>query len=84
MTPMPIWLYILGVLGTYCIFVASLWGEPIRAMLFRPRLLVELVDPRGERLTETISTIDRRTDSSLQQYQRQARYYRVAVTNSKP
>jgi hypothetical protein len=38
-------------LATVLVFVLAIWGEPIRAYLIGPRLLITLLDPKGERLT---------------------------------
>jgi hypothetical protein len=44
-----IWVSIIGVIASSVIAVAALWGERIRAALFRPDLRLELVSSLGER-----------------------------------
>ena len=73
------WIALVGIGGTWCIFVAAIWGERIRSWLFKPQLHLDLVNPLGERLTETITTVGPSTPPKS--YQRSARHYLVAVTN---
>jgi hypothetical protein len=76
------WIALGGVIGTWFIFSAAIWGERIRSWLFKPQLRLDLISPRGEHLTETITTIDPNADSPLRSYTRPARRYLVSVTNT--
>ena len=93
---MPAWIAAVGVLGTWLIFVAAIWGEKIRSSVFKPELRVMLDDPRGVATTETISTIvgsgtaaasgmvpSQVQLSQVQQYSRPARYYRLIVSTAR-
>lgn len=84
----------LGVLGTWFVFVAAIWGEKIRSWLFQPELRVTLDDPRGVPINETITkivasptraalTASQVAPSQVQQYTRPARYYYVSVRNAR-
>ena len=77
----PAWIVASGVVGTWFIFAAAIWGEKIRSSLFKPRLRVTLDDPRGELTRETITTVV--AGSPLQQYTRAARYYHLTVRNAR-
>ena len=91
---MPAWITAVGVLGTWCIFGAAIWGERIRSSLFKPELRVALDSSRGVSTTEIITTIGEATtavsgvtighgQSLVQQYTRPARYYYVSVSNDR-
>ncbi len=56
-------------LGTLLVAVAAIWGDPIRAWLVGPKLSLCLRDSRGERIDLTGG--------------RPARYYHLAVANSR-
>jgi hypothetical protein len=86
----------LGVLGTWLIFVAAIWGEKIRSSVLKPELRVILDDPRGMATTETISTIvssgtaaasgmvsSQVQLSQVQQYSRPARYYHLMLSTAR-
>jgi hypothetical protein len=80
----PAWIAALGVLGTWLIFVAAIWGEKIRSSLFKPRLFVKLDNPRGVSIPETTTTFGAgpgMTPQVVQQYTRSARYYYLSVSN---
>jgi hypothetical protein len=90
----PVWIYAIGVLGTWLIFVAAIWGEKIRSWMFRPELRVVLYNPRGVAINETITTVvhspveipGATTQVSLpqvKQYTRPARYYHLSVRNTR-
>jgi hypothetical protein len=86
----PAWIVALGVLGTWCMFVAAIWGEKIRSSLFKPELRVVLESPRGLLTTEIITSIAASVDHSVQispqqvqQYKRSARYYYVSAINAR-
>jgi len=76
----PAWIAAAGVIGTWLIFVAAIWGERIRSWLFKPRLRVDLVDSRGEIITEIILGLD--PDFQQQPCERQARRYLVSAVNT--
>jgi hypothetical protein len=85
------WIALGGLIATFLVSVAAIYGEKIRASLFKPKLSVMLDDPRGVFFTETISatagytmpasgmTASAMTASQLQQYTRPARYYYLTV-----
>ena len=75
-----VWIAAVGVLGTWFIFVAAIWGEKIRSWIFKPVLRVMLDDPRGVPITETITII---SVSPIQQYMRPARYYHLSVRTAR-
>jgi hypothetical protein len=62
----PAWLSALGVAGSIAVAIAAVWGEKIRAALFRPELRLTLVSSVGQRENAGISSI---------------RYYRLRLTN---
>jgi hypothetical protein len=62
------------------IFVAAIWGERIRAWLFKPQLRIELVSPRGVAITDNVTAI---VNSQRVEYKRPARYYHVSAINSR-
>ncbi|MFZ3238682.1 MAG: hypothetical protein WA184_25370 [Stellaceae bacterium] len=62
----PAWLSALGVASSIAIAIVAIWGERIRAALFRPDLSLELVNNVGQRDT---------ANGTL------ARYYRLRLTN---
>jgi hypothetical protein len=74
------WIAAFGVIGTWLIFGAAIWGERIRSWLFQPELRVELVSPLGELTSETNFAV---TASQLQEYTRPARYYDVSAINDR-
>jgi hypothetical protein len=74
----PPWITALGVVGTWLIFVAAIWGERIRSWLFRPQLRVALENAHGERTIETIFKA-----AVEPGYTRPARYYRLLATNAR-
>jgi hypothetical protein len=74
----PPWITALGVVGTWLIFVAAIWGDRIRWLLFRPQLRVALENPRGERTIETIYKAPAEPN-----YDRPARYYRLVASNAR-
>jgi hypothetical protein len=86
----PAWIAALGVLGTWFVFGAAIWGEKIRSWLFKPELRLTLDDPRGVPINETITKIVASPSqvgqsqvglSQVEQYRRPARYYYVSVRN---
>lgn len=62
----PVWLSALGVASSIAIAIAAIWGEKIRALLFRPDLRLNLINTIGQREP---------ANGAL------ARYYRLRVTN---
>jgi hypothetical protein len=62
-------------IGTFLVAVAAIWGDWIRAKLFRPDLFVELLDPEGELITQVPV---QRPGPSVQ-----ARYYHLRLSNRK-
>lgn len=76
----PAWIALVGVVGTWFIFGAAIWGERIRASLFKPQLRVMLDDPRGELTSEAITIT---ATGQVQQYTRPARYYHLSGRNSR-
>jgi hypothetical protein len=83
----PAWIAAFGVVGTWLIFVAAIWGEKIRSSLFKPELQVTLDNPRGVGINEMTSTIVN-TPPEFQAawsppYTRPARYYHLLVRNTR-
>jgi hypothetical protein len=74
----PDWIAALGVLGTWFIFIAAIWGEKIRSLMFQPELRVTLENPHGEYTTETVFR-----DPPQSDYTRPARYYRLIASNAR-
>ena len=74
----PPWIALLGVIGTWLIFIAAIWGERIRSWLFKPQLQIRLVNPAGELTTEKIISIE---NGDRKERERPARYYYLCVTN---
>jgi hypothetical protein len=62
----PTWLSALGVASSVAIAIVAIWGEKIRATVFRPHLRLDLVDNIGQR-----ETVDGAS----------ARHYRLRLTN---
>jgi hypothetical protein len=90
----PVWIAGLGVLGTWFIFGAAIWGEKIRSSIFKPELRVTLDDPRGVPINQTITTVAHAPSelpaassqvslAQVQQYTRPARYYYLSVRNTR-
>jgi hypothetical protein len=82
----PAWIAAVGVVGTWFIFVAAIWGEKIRSSLFKLELQVTLDNPRGVAVNQIISTgTMRQVGSTLQteQYTRPSRYYLRSVRNTR-
>jgi hypothetical protein len=81
------WIAAFGVLGTWLIFIAAIWGEKIRSSLFKPELRVTLDNPHGVAIVETISNPVPLTEGStvyrIEQYTRPARYYYLSVRNTR-
>jgi hypothetical protein len=74
----PAWITLVGVIGTWLIFIAAIWGERIRSWLFKPELHIQLVNPVGELTKETIIWTE---NGERRERQRPARYYYLSVTN---
>ena len=74
------WIALFGVIGTWLIFVAAIWGDRIRSGLFKPALRIELVNPDGELTTEVIISINE--SGERHEYRRPARYYHLVVANT--
>jgi hypothetical protein len=65
---------LIGVLGTWAVAILAIWGDPIRARLFRPTLRLDLLDPDGELIDQTNETGN---------IVLSARYYHVKLSNSR-
>jgi hypothetical protein len=74
----PAWITLLGVIGTWLIFIAAIWGERIRSWLFKPELHIQLVNPVGELTKGTIIWTE---NGERRERQRPARYYYLSVAN---
>ena len=48
----PAWVTELGIVGTWIIAIAAIWGEKIRSRLFRPGLHLALLSEVGEFVME--------------------------------
>jgi hypothetical protein len=75
---MPAWVSELGVAAQVAIAVVGIWGEKLRAWLFRPRLRLDLLSPSGR--LETLAIPVREGDQLVPQFS-PARYYHLRVTN---
>ena len=69
-----------GILGTWVIAISAIWGERIRAALFKPRLRIDLVSASGEVTDQTLTWVDPKT-GELATRTRRARYYHLRVSN---
>lgn len=63
-----------GTIGTLMAVIVALFGEKLRAFLFKPRLVLEMVSPVGDPTPVTI-----KSDQGTRQ--EQSRYYHVRVRN---
>jgi hypothetical protein len=75
------WIATVGVLGTWVIAIAAIWGEKIRSWAFRPELQLRLKDSAGEFCNQNIETVFK--DGLRAHESVPARYYHLRVTNSK-
>jgi hypothetical protein len=62
----PVWLSALGVASSIAVAIAAIWGEKMRAALFKPDLHLALVSSAGQRENSDIASV---------------RYYRLRLTN---
>jgi len=69
----PAWVSVAGILGTWVIAIAAIWGEKIRSKIFKPKLQLSLVDKQG---LATFQTIPGNPPKTID-----ARYYHLRVTN---
>jgi hypothetical protein len=74
----PAWVSEIGIAGTWVIAISAIWGERVRAALFKPHLDVSLVSAAGESITETLTWV---SDGKPASRQRKARYYHLRVSN---
>ncbi len=78
----PICLYVAGVIGTWVIAIAAIWGEGIRAKLFRPDLRLKLVSSVGKLETQLVRIEVMRNDRLfIEPKEIFVRNYRLRVTN---
>jgi hypothetical protein len=54
--PVPTWVTEAGIVGTWVVGVLAIFGERIRAMVFRPKLHLALKSSVGIYTTQTAST----------------------------
>src|SRR5690242_4347888 len=73
------WIALAGVIATLLIAFTAIWGDRIRAWLFKPQLRVTIENPRGESTSETVFPDVRKEYN----YTRPARYYRLVATNAR-
>jgi len=76
MNSTPVWLTALAVLGTWVIAALALWGEKIKATLFKPDLRLRLLNQVGEFCPQTL-----RDGHGHVQEAHDARYYHMQVAN---
>jgi hypothetical protein len=72
------WIQIAVAVGTLAVAFVALFGDWLRARLFRPRLHLSLVDPMGEATTVRIIW---GTEEGPREQSAGARYYHVRVSN---
>lgn len=70
----PAWISEAGVLGTWIIAAAAIWGEKIRSSLFRPKLEAELLSKQGEKIPLNVPGENRTIDG---------RYFHLRVRNQR-
>lgn len=80
----PAWVSEVGIAGTWTIAVAAIWGDRIKAWLFKPKLKIELRSERGEL---TARAPDPEFPGAIVFYStprptwKEARYYHLRVKN---
>jgi hypothetical protein len=83
--PVPTWVTEAGVLGTWVVGVLAIFGDRIRAMVFKPKLHLELKSAIGVYTTQTPprATGNESIKDMLIPLQapKHARYYHLRVTN---
>ena len=72
----PTWVSVIGIVGTWVIAIAAIWGDRIRAFLLRPRLELRVLSPAGEFLNVS----ERRSDGVVFAPTRE---FYVRVTNAR-
>jgi hypothetical protein len=81
----PTWLTEMGIIGTWAVGFLALFGDRIRATIFKPKLHLELKSAVGSYITQTPppSTQTESVENVLIAHQasKHARYYHLRVTN---
>ena len=75
----PAWVTELGIVGTWIIAIAAIWGEKIRSRLFRPGLHLALLSEVGEFVMEAQPP----KKKGGQAHFVPTRYFRLRVTNAR-
>ena len=70
-----------GIVGTWVVGVLAIFGERIRAMVFRPKLHLALKSSVGIYTTQTASASPDTIEHLLPPITKHARYYHLRVTN---
>jgi hypothetical protein len=73
---MPTWLQEFGVIGTWAVAIVALFGDRLRAMLFKPDLHLELKSEVGSWCPQSVGA----PDGGARRF-RDAHYYHLRVTN---
>ena len=80
--PVPTWVTEAGIVGTWVVGVLAIFGDRIRAMVFKPKLHLELKSSLGNYITQTPAappdTMDHLLTLGMKKH---ARYYHLRVTN---
>jgi hypothetical protein len=79
--PVPTWVTEAGIVGTWVVGVLAIFGERIRAMVFRPKLHLALKSSVGIHTTQTASASPDTIEHLLPPITKHARYYHLRVTN---
>jgi len=75
----PAWVTELGIVGTWIIAIAAIWGEKIRSLLFRPGLQLALLSAVGEFVAEAQPPKKKGSQARFVP----TRYFRLRVTNAR-
>jgi hypothetical protein len=79
--PVPTWVHEAGVLGTWVVGVLAIFGDRIRAAVFKPKLHLELKSTVGIYVTQTVQTQSPHPQQFSLPKKMPARYYHLSVTN---
>jgi len=75
------WIDAAEALGTWAVAIAAIWGGRIQSLLYPPGLKIALENNTGDLTTETLFT--RGEDGQITSRQRQGRYFRIVVSNTR-
>jgi hypothetical protein len=69
----------IGIAGTWAIAFLAVWGEQIRAALFKPKLQIKLLNNLGERTRHDVVVLESGQAKIVRSFP--VRYYHIRVTN---